>query len=373
MKRALVVLAILLAVLGAGLAWRNARTVDRLDRRFTADTLAAADRRALSEARRLKAAYGGRVWPGLGRAHIPQVLYDDRWEFLAGWAGPAPEGWERAGDASLFEVPIRRRRARDPQPFALEVEDRWVGRYPVRRLLDRLRVQEARRGMDPVSAALVPPDLSTVPPDLYVVQLLHTAFHAFQATRSEDRFHRAVELRRRSADRYPFGDPAISELWTREGAALGRILAAGQRAEACRAVEAFRSARARRRGRAVLDSALVAYERAQEWLQGTAKYAELAFYRRAAEGSGAPEPFGYERGPAHWEGDLGLLRSSLGEQGPDRRFALSGLGIALALQRLSSDWKDRVLSGGRASGELLAEACGNGADRSGTPPREGSP
>lgn len=358
MKRWLAGVAVLLVVVGAGLAWRNARVLDRLDRRFTADTLTADDRRALAEARRLKAAYGQRVWPGLERADLPQVLYDDRWEFLVGWRGPRPAGWTRAGDAVLFEVPAWRREARDPRPFALEVEDRWAGRYPVRRLLDRQRIRRARRGMDPMSAALVPPDLSTVPPDLYVVQLLHTAFHAFQASRSQDRFYRAVERRRRTAGRYPFDDPEISELWTREGGALARILAAEGSAEACRAVQAFRSTRARRRGHASLDSTLVAYERDQEWLQGLAKYAEVTFYRRAAEGRGAPEGIAYEEGPAHWERDFRRLRSSLGEEGADRRFALSGLGLALALQRLSPGWKPRVLSGERLPGELLGEACG---------------
>lgn len=341
----------------AALAWHNARALDRIDRRFTADSLTDADRRALAEARRLKAAYGERVWPGLGRASLPRVLYNDRWAFLAAWPGPAPEGWERAGDDSLFGVPVLRRRTADPGPFAVRIEGRWAARYPVRRLLDRRRVREARRGMDPVSAALIPPGLSTVPRDLYAVQLLHAGFHAYQGARAEDRLYRAVELRDRSADRYPFGDPAVSELWTREGAALGRILAAGSREEACRAVETFRSARERRRDGPLLDSTLVAYEDAQEWLQGLAKYAEMTFHRRAAAGTGVPEGWSYPGPPAHWGDDLRRLRSSLGETGPDRRFALSGLGIALALERLSPDWKPRVLPGGAATGELLAAAC----------------
>lgn len=357
MRRWLLGAVLLALAAGAALAWRNARVLDRLDRPFTADSLTAADRRALAEARRLKAAHGERVWPGLGRAGLPQVVHNDRWSFLVGWPGPAPEGWERAGEDSLFEVPVLRRRERDPGLFAARIGDRWAGRYPVRRLLDRRRLREARRGMDPVSAALIPPDLSTVPRDLYVVQLLHTAFHAYQGARAEDRLYRAVEARESSADRYPFGDGGISELWTREGAALGRILAADGREEACRGVEAFRSARTERRGRALLDSTLAAYERSQLWLQGLAKYAEMTFHRRAAAGTGAPEGWSYPEPPAHWRDDLRLLRSSLGETGPDRRFALGGLGIALALERLSPDWKPRLLPGDAAPGELLAAAC----------------
>lgn len=365
MRRWLLGAAVLALAAGAALAWRNARALDRLDRPLTADTLTAADRRALAETRRLKAAHGEQVWPGLGRAVLPQVVHNDRWAFLVGWPGPTPGGWERSGGRTLFDVPILRRRVRDPGPFVVRIGERWAGRYPVRRLLDRRRIRKVRRGMDPVSAALIPPELSTVPRDLYVAQLLHTSFHAYQGTRAGDRLYRAVETRERSTDRYPFDDPDVSELWTREGAALGRILAAGGRQGACRAAEAFRSARAERRGRALLDSTLVAYEGSQEWLQGLAKYAERDFHLRAAAGTGGPEGLRYPDPPAHWADDLRRLRSSLGEVGPDRRFALAGLGIALALERLSPDWKPRTLPGGAAPGELLAEACGDAAGSGG--------
>lgn len=362
MKRRLLASLAAVVVAGSGvLALFNHRASEEIERPVTADTLATAERRALSEARRLKASYGSRVWPGLARADLPQVVYNDRWEFLAGWSGRAPDRWEPSPSAELFEVPVRRRRASDPSPFAVRIGDRWAGRYPVRRLLDRRRLREARARMDPLSALLVPPGLSTVPPDLYVVQLLHTSFHAFQAARSEDRFYRAVELRA-AADRYPFGAGTISRLWTREGEALGQVLSAEERSGACRAVADFREHRERRHGRALLDSTLVAYERSQEWLQGLAKYAEFAFYRRAAAGAGAPEGFPYREGRAHWEDDLERLRRELGRVGPDRRFALSGLGQALALERLSPDWKPAALPGGRTLDDLLVGACRAGTD-----------
>lgn len=371
MKRAVVVAAAL-AVLGAVLlAWRNHRALAELDRRFEADTLAAEDRRAVAESRRLKAAYGPEVWPGFGRADLPQVLYNDRREFLAGWPAPPPAGWERAGGAPLLDVPVWRRRAEDPRPFAVQIEGRWAGRYPVRRVLDRGRVRRAREGMDPISRALVPVSLSTAPADLYVAQLLHTAFHAYQARRSEERFYEAVELQREAAGRYPFR--ATAELWTEEGRALGRVLSAGGREEACRGVETFRSVRDRRRRRAALDSTLTAFERSQEWLRGLAKYAEFRLYRRAAEGSGAPPGVEYREGTAHWGDDLERLRSSLGRAGPDRRFALSGLGQALALQRLVPDWKNAVLPGGGSLEELLAETCGRGGDADPEPDGAGAP
>lgn len=342
----------------AVLAFLNHRAASRLERPFTADSLTGTDRRALAEARRLKAAYGQSVWPGFGRADLPQILYNDRWEFLAGWSPPPPAGWVRSPGDDLFEVSVWRRRAEDPGAFALEIEGRWAGRYPVRRLLNRRRVREARGGMDPLSAALVPVGLSTVATDLYVVQLLHTAFHAFQATRARDRFYRSVRLRARAAPRYPFDRTLSAELWTREGEALGGILAARGPDDACRSVEAFRAARSRRRDRAVLDSTLVAYEQAQEWLQGLAKYAAFTFYRRAAGGKGAPEGVEYRSEAAPWEGELAALRSSLGQQGPGRRFALSGLGQALALERLAPGWKPGVLPGDRTLESLLYRACG---------------
>lgn len=376
-RRILLGAAALLVVGVAAGAWLNHRALDRIDRRVTADTLTAAERRVVSEARRLKAAYGGRVWPGVARADLPVVLYNDRWEFLVGWPPPAPAGWERTGTDELLDAPVWRRRDRDPRPFVVEVADRWAARYPVPRVLERRQVLRARRGFDPISAAVIPVSLSTVPPDLYVARLLDVTFHAFQATRSEDRFYRSVRVRERAAGRYPLEDARISELWTEEGAALGRILAAEGREAACRAVETFRSVRERRRGRALLDSALVAYERAQEWLQGLSKYAGMTFYRRAAGGSGAPAWVEYRPGPAHWEEDLRTMRSALGRQGAERRFALSGLGLALALDRLAPGWKPRVLPGDRHPDELLAATCGDGgrspgaADTAGPAPAGG--
>ena len=359
-RRILLGLAVLLVLGAAAGAWLNHRALDGIDRRFTADTLSASERRVVAEARRLKAAYGGRVWPGLARADLPVVLYNDRWEFLVGWPASAPEGWERAGSGELLDAPVWRRRDRDPRPFVVEVEDRWAARYPVPRVLERRHVLRARRDMDPLSAALIPVSLSTVPTDLYLARLLDVTFHAFQATRSEERFSGAVRIRERAAGRYPVADAGVSALWTEEGAALGRILAAEDREEACRAVETFRSIRERRRDRALLDSTLIAYERAQEWLQGLSKYAGMTFHRRAAAGSGAPAWVEYRPPPAHWEEDLRTLRSSLGRQGAERRFALSGLGLALALDRLVPGWKPGVLPGDRHLDELVAAACRGG-------------
>lgn len=357
MKRILGGAAALAVTAAAVTAFLNHRALDRLDRRFTSDAPTGADRRALAEARRVKAAHGSSVWPGFGEADLPQVLYNDAWEFLAGWPPPPPSGWRRAGEAELFGVPVWRRRAGDPRPFAVRIADRWTGRYPVRRVLNRRRVREARAGMDPLSALLVPVRLSTAPTDLYVVQLLHTVFHAFQAERSEDRFYEAVELRGRVAGRYPFDASPPSELWTEEGRALDRARTAEGRGAACRAVEDFRSARTRRRRSTAFDATTTAYERGQEWLQGLAKFAELRLYRRAARESGSPEGVEYRSGPAHWEDDLEDLRSGLGSLGRDRRFAVSGLGQALALERLDPDWKARALPGGRPLDELLAETC----------------
>lgn len=358
MTRRIVLALAALVVLGvAAGAWLNDRALDRIDRRFTADTLTGSERRVVSEARRLKAAYGERVWPGIARADLPVVLYNDRWEFLVGWPGHAPAGWERTGSEELLDATVWRRRDRDPRPFVVQVEDRWAARFPVPRVLERRRVLRARRGMDPISAAVIPVSVSTVPPDLYVARLLDITFHAFQATRSKDRFYRAVRLRERAAGRYPAGDAGISELWTEEGAALGRILAAEGQEAACAAVEAFRSIRDRRRRRGLLDSTLVAYERAQEWLQGLSQYAGMTFYRRAAGGSGAPSWIEYRSGLAHWKEGLRTLRTELGRQGAERRLALSGLGLALALDRLAPGWKPGVVPGDRHPDQLLAAAC----------------
>lgn len=303
---------------------------------FTVSKLEAGDKAALTEALRLKSDFGEDVWPGFGRADIPVVVNDDEFEYLIGLPNP-PAPWEIVAGDNCCGRPYFRRPAKDPQSFAVDLGDRWAGSLSVLSLMTRK----------------APFKLG---PDWYGLGLFHELFHAFQAEANPAKFAAALEAYS-FEDRYPFKDEEFAAAWNSEGAALSQALRAPDPAGIKVAAIEFFRIRDRRRESADPAGELVLFERRLEWFEGLAKYAEI----RADESAVAraeQESYALFRSGLHYlvRADFARLEGSLGRQGGDLRFYLSGMAMARLLDRLDPGWKGRAFEDGAELEDLLRSA-----------------
>jgi hypothetical protein len=218
----------------------------------------------------------------------------------------------------------------------------------------------------------LPPVLEWIPPyrlltslffrsaEHHVTLIIHEAFHAYQATVAQERLLQA-EAATALEERYPWNDEDQEAAWEGELAYLADALVADDHEEARDLALRFLETREARR--AGLARELVRYEREREWLEGGAKYVEVASWR-VADRSGAYEPVrdimddgefdGYASADRAWRRELGQLRRSAGQGGT--RFYYSGMALAFLLDRFLPGWKGRAMEPGVFFDGLLEEA-----------------
>jgi len=303
--------------------------------------LTPAEKTQLSEALRLKAAVGERVWPGFGRAEIPLILFNDRYEFLVHTANP-PALWKAVEGDQFQDKPYYRRTARNPQAFAVPLGAGWAGSLGTLDRMNREYLLGARQQLPPVIAQLFPYFFATISADFHVVALLHEAFHAHQALAAREHFSATRPLDK-PQPRYPYQDEAFAAAWDREGGLLTAALDAADQRAARQLAHQFLEARRARRSRAALSDDLRAYERHMEWLEGLAKHVEIRSY----------ELWGYRSDFLYWKMDFRRLKSSLGRQSGDQRFYLSGMAQARLLDKLVPKWQLQAMRGKVCLEDLL--------------------
>ncbi len=289
---------------------------------LNADRLSTLEKSEIITALALKAELGGRVWPGFDSAPIPIVLYNSKFEFLAGAPVP-PAGWDKVVGDEIAGGPYFRRLASDPQSFAVKVDPGWAG---------RISTLDSMNARNPIKLS----------PDLHTVMILHEMFHAFEALEAPKRFAAALDSYKGEPG-YPYDDKGFADAWLVEGAALAGALKAQDDLDAIAQARKFIEIRDARRGKVRLDVPQLEFEREVEWLEGMAEYAEITLYKLAA-GRPGPAPgttFGTQL-PWLLQYDFVRLEKQLGNQKGDLRFYVSGMAQALLLDRLDPDWKEQA-------------------------------
>lgn len=310
--------------------------------------LTAAEKEQLSKALSVKASVGDRVWPGFGRAQIPVILFNDRYEFLVHAADP-PAPWKVVEGDQFQGKPYYRRAAQKPQAFAVLVGAGWAGSLGTLERMNREYLLGARQQLPPVIAELFPYFFATITTDFHIVALLHEMFHAHQALAAPAHFaaSRTVD---KPQPRYPYQDDDFAAAWDREGGLLTAALDAADERAARQLVRQFLETRQARRSRAALSEDLRAYERHMEWLEGLAKHVEIRSY----------EAWDYRPNVLYWKMDFQRLKSRLGRQSGDQRFYLSGMGQARLLDRLLPKWQLQAMRKLTCLEDLLREAGPSG-------------
>ena len=354
----------------------------------------------LRETFHLRASLGNAVWPGWGDVHIPLLVYNERYAFLTGYAADSPrsEGppagwtvvpwdrqaggaWERMDDGDVAAAPVYRLElpadGPTPQAFTVRVGNAWVASLPTHAWMRISFVRELREQVPAPLSALLPyrpiVDAFVGGPKRHVFALLHEVFHAFQGMRTPKRLADAERVTR-WADQYPWEDPNQERIWDAEVNALADALTADADEAAVASVREFLAHRAERRAAFAERSELIAYEQQREWLEGLAKYAELASWRTAANDPGYSIPserredlgfVSYAGFEGRWSSELSTLRYQA-HSTSDSRWYYSGMAQAFLLDRLRPDWKREILDEGVFLEDLLRAAVDGMAQ---APPR----
>ncbi len=322
-KRVLLAVVGLLVVALACLAVANAVETARRDQPYVADKLGPTEKAELTEVLSLKSSLGDEVWPGLAKADIPLILFNDRYEFLVGMSDP-PAPWAAVeGDAFQGQTYFRRA-ATKPVAFAVPIGDRWAGSLGQLERMNREYLLGVRTELPPVAAQLFPYFFATLSRDMHVASFLHETFHAYEATIAPSKLARA-EAAHSLEKSYPYGILQFEDAWNDEGRYLSAALGAPTDDAARQSARTFLDARRARRQAEGLSSTLVAYERDLEWEEGLAKHVEMKFHETAAAHGLA----GYPPGLPYWQQELARVNGRLGEQGGDYRFYLSGMAQAV--------------------------------------------
>lgn len=138
--------------------------------------------------------------------------------------------------------------------------------------------------------------------------------------------------------------------------------------------EHFLAQRRQRRTNLALSADLIAYEQQGEWLEGLAKYVELAILRQAAGTeeynplpvmNADPDFHDYSTVERHWSQEIAQIRRMANDEG-DGRFYYSDMAQAILRDQFLPGRKERIVNEEVQLEELLAEAsssagiCGGG-------------
>jgi hypothetical protein len=206
--------------------------------------------------------------------------------------------------------------------------------------------------------------------DVHIALVLHESLHAYQAAGAPARFA-AAQKAYGEARRYPWADAGLQRSWKAELGLLVQAVSATSDKDVSTAARRFLDERRERRRRHALDAALVDYERQMEWLEGLAKYVELAVWREAslkhdyvplAELADDRSFQRYATFPKRWSTELTTMKRQASAEG-DIRFYYTGMAQAFLLDRLSPGWHARVFDQEVWLEGLLDEACASAGER----------
>ena len=372
---------VILVLLAAGISALTNRSLPTHSQ--VLDRLGSLEKTRLSEFTHLRQTLGNAVWPGWGDADIPVIVYNEGYAFLLGYPDPPsgwvkmPQGekrggpWEAVPDDQYEGKIYYRQRITDPnktpEGFTVLVGDRWVATFQTMEYSEISFYDGFRGELPPILRQVFPYrllwKLMVGDSDAYVAILAHESFHAYQAIASYDFFATAEEVMR-VGNSYPWDDAAQRAVWQKE---LDLLVDAAKENSSTKAAELacqFLAQREARRTQSRLSPELVDFERRREWLEGLAKYSELAIGRMAATTPGYeplpelkddPKFNHYSTRVQFWSQQLDQVRQILNSEG-EVRFYYSGFAQAVLLDHLSPGWKNSAISEGTPPENLLQEA-----------------
>ena len=324
--------------------------------------LGSLDKTRLAEALQLKAELGDKIWPGYAALDAPVIIWNADYEFLFGVVSP-PDGWETVPDENFAGQPYFRRKADNPQNFAVQVDDRWAASIFTKYLADAELISAIQDLLPPGIAAVFPYRVFIQPSELQISAVQHEYFHVIQAEFAPQKFAVAEDVYGLD-DRYWARDEEMRSAWKTEADLLIKAVQADNDGDAAELARQFLVARQQRRDEISLPPDLVDYERQFEWLEGLAKFAELESWRAASQSivyrplpemATDPDFKAYNTFDSRWNQEVAQTRRQAGVAG-EVRFYYTGMLQAFLLDRLLPDWKIKIMENGIYLEDLLRVA-----------------
>jgi len=297
-----------------------------------------------AEAWHLLSSQGDQVWPGWGTAHIPLLIRSGEYDLLVGHPSP-PQGFNLLPNVTVADQPVYRYQGHlvpVPAATAWKVGDVWSVAVPTREEFQQAIDAQLGKGVVQLDAVN------------YIRAIVHEAFHAYALTVIQgDVPNFGTNVDEAQVIQQLAALPDLDKQHAGEGQALVSALQATDTPGTRDAAARFLKLRQTRR--ATEDKPIAAYEQMTEWVEGLARYAEVALMRQADQTS--ETLVNYQAGTAVWQQFLtDLAHPTSSPDGLRGRYYLLGAGQAFLLDRLMPAWKTRVLSEKIALEELLQEA-----------------
>lgn len=268
---------------------------------------------------------GSEIFDGFDNT-IDLIMYNRSYEFL--FTTNEYEGWEYVASCSDGKS-IYRRRADNPQAFAVKIDDTWVGSFSTHDFFNVSILEQI-----PI---IIPPQLFTFDDIGYRSIVVHEMFHAYQGKCDYERIDKAEHIHD-ICNNY-FSSKDFNDYIEQEGEILQEAINAYNNDINGILLE-FLSVRDKRRNEFKMSDVEIANEQEIEWLEGSARYVEYI----AAKGSNSSVSKG-----------LGNITEKVKTQGDERYYTL-GMAQILLIKHLNiEDWQEKLLYKGYTPESILRE------------------
>jgi len=346
-------------------------------------TLSKDEKAYIAEAMNLLEKNGSQTWQGWGDVKVPIIVYNEENAFLIGFSNP-PAGWQkmpsgeyRGAEWQLVEgddfhgKPYFKQMLPDPQitpeNFTVKVGNTWVATMQTKEYSAVEFYRGFRNELPPVLKQVFPYRLfwQTLMgrAENYISSLAHEAFHAFQGTLVPERLE-AGENAARLSNSYPWENSINESGWITETNYLMDACKTADMGEKIELISNFLESRQQRRLNANLSLEHINYEKNREWLEGLAKYAELALCNNA-RGNKDYKPLNeirsirsfknYRKQEQHFGRQIDEVARSVKRSG-ESRFYYVGMLQGVVLDQIMPDWKSLAFEGDTYLEDMLLKA-----------------
>lgn len=337
------------------------------------DRLSPTERIRIAEATHLQQTLGDRIWPGWGQQSIPILLFNEETVFLTGMDDSPADGWIRVpyktvdgsewekipGPQPYYRQPLPKT-GKSPQAFIVKIGDDYVASMTTKDWTKIHLMQLIKDDLPNFLKPVMPYSLiiNRFDSDWHITAILHESFHAFQARKAYDRVKEAEDMNT-FHDSYPWDESAFREAWLKEREFLAKAMNSSSLDETEDLIREWLKVRNERRSE--MDPSSIQYEKEREWLEGTAKYAEMNSWKLGSKESlytpltatkHDPDFEYYLGANDKWEQEIRQLKSDLNFS--ESTFYYTGWAQAQLLDKVYPAWKEIAFENGVYLDELLA-------------------
>lgn len=209
---------------------------------------------------------GDKIYKGFDGESTDLILYNEKYEFLLskGKLKNNNNEWKYMEYNKKLSKYIYRRKANNPQAFAVKVEDRWVGSFDTHDYYNKSVLEQV-----PI---FMPPQGLKADKEYYNAIVIHEMAHAYQGNLNykrvdEDEHYDNV------CSSY-FGKNDFEDLIYKETVYLEKTAKVKDDSKRKEYISKFLELRKERRENSNMSSSDIKKEQELEWLEGTGRYAE---------------------------------------------------------------------------------------------------